>query len=140
MAKVDSQRMFEQVCALISDSPETIKDACEKVGMNYNTFYAYSQMEQNLQLFARAREAHSFVLLSAMQQEAEKTIEFTKKLVGVQDANANAIVSASNKKLDIMKYTAGVLNKSLRDGIDVTSGGDKLNTLPAWFSEDLKNE
>ena len=136
----DLQKKFEQVCSLISESPEPIGKACEKVGIKYDTFNDYSKKGENVHIFARAREAHSFKLLFAMEDEATKTIEFTKKLVGVQDANANAIVSASNKKLDIMKYTAGVLNRSLREGIDVTTGGDKLNTLPAWFSEDLKNE
>ena len=131
-----TQELFDSICEDISYSDKGLVSICKSKGLNANSFYEWIAKDKSLgDKYARARELQAEYMAEQIIAIADETSNdtLTNKETGNESAN-NEWIARSRLRVDARKWIASkLLPKKYGDKVDVTSGGEKIASLPPFM-------
>lgn len=131
-----TEARFNAICEILSSTNRGLKSACLDNGICTVTFYKWIKENQNLlNIYARARELQAEILADEIVSIAD-TPQIGSKTRETKDGvfkETGDMVEHRRLQIDARKWTASKLApKKYGDKVDVTTGGDKIETTQVF--------
>lgn len=121
----------QKTLALIADD-KSLRKACQETGLVPSTFLLWCLNDSTLaEHYARARDMGADIGFDQLKDEAEGAEQAVREIDDPK--RANALVSAIKLRCDTIKWRiARQKPRAYSERLDITSGGEKLETPQVW--------
>lgn len=138
------EEKFDLIIKDISENGMPIRQALKGMNMpSSSTFFKWiAENEDMAKRYARACEVRADMIFEEILEISDKQSEdvIGEDEYGNQIINHN-IIQRNRLQVDARKWVLGKMNpKKYGDKVDVTTGGEKINTPPVIQVEIMKNE
>ena len=127
----DKEKIFSSIFETIENG-KSLRFALSKIPLSSKTFYEWIELdEEKVKQYARVTELRAEALLDEMFDIVDDTTRDLKVTEQGEIPN-NEVIQRSRLRYDARKWLVGKLNpKKYGDKIDMTSGGEKLQSPPS---------